>query len=204
MPSYGAVPKAIRDKFPPPPNRRSFASDEAFEESLGYWRERAGRDLALAMREYRETPRPLLYRIVPHNSGVVFADPERAEQIAAIHEAIRSATSWGEFIRQMPSGELEDLLASTFDDEGEPRPGDDDPFSGEQLAGWSDGDYPSWLQQEQGDILPQRVLETFAQRVSTSINGSYWHIPSESVDDVCEALIALGFSVERKQELPFH
>lgn len=156
------------------------------------------------MQKYRETPRRLLYRVVPHNGGVVFADPERAEHIAAIHEAIRTSETWGQFRSQMPPDEIEELMASTFDDEGEARPKDTDSFSGEALPGWTDGDYPPWLQQEQADVLPQRILETFAQRVSTSINGSYWHMPEEASGDVCKALCALGFSVECKQDLPFH
>ena len=203
MPSWGSVPKEIRERVKPPPSRRSFESSDEYEDALSYWRGSVGRVLGLAMQRHRETPRRLLYRVVPHNGGVVFADPERAEYIAAIHKAIDTSETWGQFGSQMPPVEFEELLASAFDDQGEARPEDSEQFSGEALPGWVDGDYPAWLQKEQGEVLPQIILETFAKRTPTSLNGSYWHIPEESVGDVCKALRALGFSVECRQDLPF-
>lgn len=204
MLSWGAVPRAIRARFLPPPNRRTYSSTEEYEEALGYWRGHIGRPLAFAMQKHRETPRHILYRVVPHNRGLVFADSERAEHIASIHEAIRASKTWGEFRRQMPADEFEEIMASAFDDQSEPRPDDGVAFNGDVIPGWVDGGYPPWLQREQDSILPQRVLATFAKSVRTSINGTYWHIPEESVLDVCNALRELGFTVECKQELPFH
>lgn len=204
MTSWSAVPQAIREKFPPPPSRASFASSDEFEEALGYWQGHVGRNLGLAMQKYRETPRCLVYRLVPHNRGLVFSEPERADHIAAIHLAIRTSKSWGEFRERMPPDELEQLMASTFDHQGETRPLDTDFFDGEALPGWSEGDYPPWLQQEQGNVLPQDILHKFAQSVPTALNGSYWHIAEEKCDDVCSALRTLGFSVQCRQDQPFH
>src|SRR4051794_6755966 len=113
----------------------------------------------------------LLYRLAG-NRGVVFAEPDRAKLIANIHAAIGSSTTWGEFRFAMPREEYEDLVQTAFDNNGEPRPRSADPFSGESVPGWSDGDYPPWLQSEMHLILPARVLKQFGKMQSTFLNGN--------------------------------
>ena len=145
----------------------------------------------------------LLFRVVPHNSGVVFAAPDRATYIARIHMAIASSTTWGQFRKAMPRAEYSNIVR-WFDEKGEPRPKSKDPFSAESLPGWSDGDYPPWLQQEMEKIVPRTVLERFGKRADTYLNGSFWLIPTENLDETCTALNALGWELERAQNLPFH
>jgi hypothetical protein len=79
-----------------------------------------------------------------------------------------------------------------------------DPFSGESLPGWSDGDYPPWLQQEMSNLLPASVLSQFGERKSTFVNGSFWLIPEQNLPGICTALEALGWEIECAQELRFH
>lgn len=75
--------------------------------------------------------------------------------------------------RAMPRREYSEILYF-FDEEGEPRPKSADEFSGEMLPGWSDGDFPPWLQPEMSRLIPEPLLERFGKRESTPLNGSFW------------------------------
>ena len=145
----------------------------------------------------------LLYRVVPHNGGVVFADPERAAYIAKIHEAINSSRTWGDFKAAMPPEEYFDIV-SAYEDQDEAIPDPSMAFSSENVPGWSDGDYPPWLQKEMETILPKSILEQFGERQSTFLNGDFWLIPENNMADVCAALEAQGWQLELAQNLKFH
>lgn len=151
-----------------------------------------------------QAPVKLLYRIVPHNGGVVFARPERAVEIAKIHDAIASSSTWRDFESAMSAEHFSQLIAKSFVEIGEPRPEPGDPFSGECIPGWTDGDYPEWLQQEMDGVVPRTILEQFGRLESTSINGSFWFVPKECLSEICDAIRSLGWEVENAQELPFH
>ena len=145
----------------------------------------------------------LLFRVVPHNSGVVFAAPDRATYIARIHIAIASSNTWGQFRKANPRAEYSNIVR-WFDENGEPRPKSKDSFSGDALPGRPDGDYPPWLQQEMERVLPRTLLERFGNRQHTSVNGSFWLIAEENLEGMCAALRALGWELECAQDLPFH
>jgi hypothetical protein len=145
----------------------------------------------------------LLYRTVGHNGGLVFALEHEARRVARIHKAIDNARTWAEFRSLMPRKDYSEVLAS-FDGTGQPRPRGADEFSGEQVPGWSDGDYPTWLQQEMTHVLPLEVLEEYGTLKSTAINGSYWHLPPEREAEIVTALEALGIVVKRAARLQFH
>lgn len=146
----------------------------------------------------------LMYRVVPHNGGVVFAERKRALLIARIHAAINSSKTWAEFRSLMPRDAYSDVIRASFDDNDEPRPRSTDEFSGEYVSGWSDGDYPPWLQLEMGRLLPASVLERFGTLESTHLNGSYWSIPEKNLEAICEVLATMGWNLEFAPELPFH
>lgn len=134
--------------------------------------------------------------MVPHNRGAVFATEGRAKFIAQIHEALSSA-------RTMPSQEYRDIRRE-FDDQGEPRPRLDEAFSAESVNGFSDGDYPPWLQAEMGWTIPHDILERFGTRQSTFLNGDYWHIPEDQMEPMANALRERGFEVVSADGLFFH
>ncbi len=203
MPTWKSVPRSIRKRFPSPPERGAFDSQDEYEDALGFWQGSVGRAVGLALQKYKVETTTLYYRVVPHNGGVVFASPVRAKLIAAIHEAISTSDTWEQFRSRMPVDEFERLLASSFDDADE-RPEDSDHFSGSSIPDWEEGDYPHWLQQEMDRVLPRIVLDDYAEKMETSFNGHYWHIPAESCDEVCEVLKALGFVLEHRGDLPFH
>jgi hypothetical protein len=145
----------------------------------------------------------LMYRVVPHNGGLVFAEPGRAHYIARIHRAINFSGTWGEFRKKMPPAEYSYVVRTAFDDNCEPRPRSTDPFAAEDVPGWSDGDYPPWLQQEMEYVLPESILESLGSRQSTFLNGNFWLIPEDNLEDVCAALEAFGWELVDAQDLEF-
>ena len=204
MPSWNAIPTMIRARFPSPPTRANFPSDDEFMEALGYWQSHVGRNLAFAMQAHRESPRRLLYRVVPHNGGLIFAEPERAHAVALLHVALRDSATWGDFRNSIPNEEFTDIVNRSFVANAEPPPNDADSFNAEEIAGWTDGDYPPWLQKELDSVLPQEIFQAFAQKQQTVANGTYWFIPEAKVSGICEALAARGFAVDLEQNLRFH
>ena len=145
----------------------------------------------------------LLYRIVGHNGGLVFATQKRAEYVARIHRALRMATTWAQFRSLVPRKEYSEIIAS-FDYNGEPRPKGADDFSPDSVPGFNDGDYPPWLQQQMCTLLPRTLLERFGTLVATHCNGPYWHIDPKVAPDMVKALVAIGFTVKESPELAFH
>jgi hypothetical protein len=145
----------------------------------------------------------LLYRIVSHNCGVVFATEERALYIAEINRALRTARTWGEFRDLMPVKEYEEIVGRMeFENEEQMEPDPDEEFSGEWFT--EEGDYPDWLQSEMNFVIPHDILELYGERKDTLLNGSYWHISKENMEPMAEALRARGYIVEAAQELAFH
>lgn len=145
----------------------------------------------------------LLYRVVPHNGGVVVATEARAHYIARLHNALRTSRTWAEFRAAVPKQEYSEILA-TLDRIGEPRPKDTDKFDAEQVPGRSDGDYPPWLQKEMSQLLPRSLLEKVGTPQQTAVNGSYWHIPPEHIPEMIRRLTELGFQVTEAGPLEFH
>jgi hypothetical protein len=155
----------------------------------------------------RKSPRrasrgTLFWRIVAHNGGLVFAPEELALGNAKLHRALGRARTWGEFRAMVPPAEYSAIVQS-FDNCGERRPKSSDRFSAEQIDGWSDGDYPEWLQQNMDIYLPDAVLRRYGKREGTTLNGDFWMLPAESAPAMIRELKALGFTVIHKRNLQF-
>ena len=146
----------------------------------------------------------LLYRIVPHNQGLVFATPEAANYTAKIYDAIAHSKTWGQFKWSMPSDEYDSIISYIFDDSSEPRPTDDDEFSMGEIPGFSDGDYPEWLQQEMEYIIPLKILQEFGMKEDSVFNGPFWQIPVSNKEAIFQALEDIGFELEEADDLNFY
>lgn len=152
----------------------------------------------------------VLYYRQGHDGGLVFAPPERALFIDQIHRAIEDSATWGEFRKRMPAGEYQRLYEDIYssdpevlaEDEDAREPRDDEPFSHE-VPGYSDGDYPPWLAQQQHRYLPRDVLEEFATEDSSALNGPFWRIDPARTELIVERLRGLGYKVERRDDLKF-
>lgn len=156
------------------------------------------------MSDHQKTRPDLLYRVCPFNGGLVFAKPERAQLIAGIYRALEESKTWGEFRHAMPPEEYRKIVESDCFDESEYVPGDNDVFSSDDVPGYSDGDYPPWLQTELDLILPKDVLWAFGKRETSVLNGGYWMLPGDREAEICQALVDRGYSLQRDQDLPFH
>jgi hypothetical protein len=143
----------------------------------------------------------LVYRPIPHNTEwLVFSTPQRAYYVHCISTAIKTAKTWADFIEQLPARERKSLRQGMGDEEPDAK----SPFNAEHLPGFSDGDYPPWLQAEMGKHVPATTLEEFGIEENSAINGSYWKVPAENEGPLVKKLIELGFAVSRKDEWHFH
>lgn len=161
--------------------------------------------------------RKLFYTNVPHMELLVFAPPKVAEYNSAIYRALE-ATTWGEFKAMIPPKEYKQLLKrlrdgeyDLDDDEGDDThkqrnlPENNDPFDPDfWFPGFSEGDYPDWLQTKQDLWLPDSILERFARHDTSVLNGDFWIIDPVFEKDIVEELRREGFSVTRRDDLSFH
>jgi len=152
----------------------------------------------------KKSPKKLLYRTVGHNGGLVFAEPRRALVIDRIHRAIAESTTWEEFRKAIPR-KAYSYIIKIYDMNCERHPRGSATFSGEMLPGWTEGDFPPWLQREMGSIGKdvEDVWRQFGRLENTFLNGSFWFIPPEQENAVCAALRAIGWEVEHAPELQF-
>jgi hypothetical protein len=159
----------------------------------------------------RGTEHLLYYREAPHDNYLVFAPPERALFVDQIHRAIQESTTWGEFRRRMPASEYQQLFEDIFSSdpevlaeaEDEHEPADEEPFTSDCVPGFSEGDYPPWLAPEQDSCLPSELLEEFATRADTFVNGSFWRLDLKNVTLIVERLRVLGYQAEQREDLKF-
>ena len=52
--NWASWPDEIKKRFSPPPERSAFPSTEEYEEARGYWQGRVGRNIGLALQQYRQ------------------------------------------------------------------------------------------------------------------------------------------------------
>ena len=146
----------------------------------------------------------LFYRHAPHMESLVFAPPHVAQHISEIHSAF-SAETWGEFLRKIPQSEFWQLWNSRCEDEEEPLPDPELPFSPEDICGaFCEGDYPAWLQQDQDRWLPNEILERWGKKQSSGINGSFWIIDPAQEQEIVQRLSELGITARQRGDLRFH
>jgi hypothetical protein len=146
----------------------------------------------------------LYYRESPANGGLVFAEPERAEYIARVHDAITESKTWGEFRKRMPKAEYTKVMGWKFDEDGIRRPKSTDSFSMDDMPEYSDGDYPDWLQQEMDVLLPDEILGKYGTMEETMLNGDYIHIEKEHEETICQDLEKLGYKLVKREDLTFY
>ncbi|MBK8906698.1 MAG: hypothetical protein IPM60_01960 [Rhodospirillales bacterium] len=136
--------------------------------------------------------------------SLVFAGRSTAEHVHRIHEALRSAETWGAFKAALPAGEWDDIAERyRAADEDEDLPADDAPFSSADVPGVCDGDYPVWLQAEIDLVLPEDLLHRFAKRENSVLNGPFFTIDPEHEDALVRELRSRGYTVTRRDDLRF-
>jgi hypothetical protein len=142
----------------------------------------------------------LVYRRIPHKSeSVIIAPRTRALYVNQIWQAINKAKTWRQFASMLPGGEWLSLL-----DQMEGKPLGRERFNAEALPGYSDGDYPPWLQSELAQCLPPIVREEFSLKEDSVLNGTYWEIPADIEAPLIDRLRSLGYSVEQREDWFFY
>lgn len=148
--------------------------------------------------------RRLYYREV--RGSLVFAPAAVAERVAQIHHAL-AAPTWGELKSRLPAGELERLNLEEYLERDEndvlvvPNDSDIDPIR--YVPGFTDGDYPEWLQGRQDIYLPQEICSRFGVRESSVLNGAFWRFDPRHERKMVTGLSARGTVVFRRNELLF-
>ena len=133
----------------------------------------------------------IVYQVRGDGVGVTFARRSDAEYVAQIWKALDNSKTWGEFRANLPVGEWAANMAAHFED----IPLDDEPFDANAVPGYLDGDYPQWLRQVAFKWLPQDLIEQYGEVQTSVLNGDFLDIPVEKLDQVVDALRALGHEV---------
>lgn len=161
------------------------------------------------------------------NGGLSIDTVEGALYDERVHGALRESTTLGEFWLALPwqarrelaeffadalfnarwghvdEEDLPDTWADQIDEDcGSPDywATDQTPFEAERIPGFCDGDWPRWQQQVLDEVLPEDLLQQFAEVQHSVHNGPFWFIPHESAPELTEALRQRGYHVE---ETPF-
>lgn len=156
--------------------------------------------------QHRESQRPkglgldLVYRTIPHKPEfIILAPRERAFYVHQIWQAVQQAKTWKQFAAMLPAAEWQSVIQRMDE-----KPCEGETFDAEMLPGYSDGDYPPWLQTEVARCLPAIVREEFALKRESCINGLYWEIPAELEVALIKRLRSLGHSVKREDNWFFY
>lgn len=152
----------------------------------------------------RDQNRSLVYGIV--NQGLVLMSEEKARELAALHDALRTAQTWNEFKERVSSERYRDVLERL--DENDPEEDDivfepqpDEKFDREAIFGYADGDWPEWPAQEMLAWVPEDIQARFGKCISSTLNGEFLFIEPASIPDVVAALEAQGYMCREDQAL---
>jgi hypothetical protein len=151
------------------------------------------------------TAQKIFYRISQANEGLVFATADNALRNHAIRTALEASKTWGDFRQAVGEEEYRAVLSKLSTHISEPVvvPNNEDPFNRDRIPGYSDGDYPEWLQSQMEWLLPTDILAKFGEPVATRLNGDYVHIDPSSEKRFVLALRKRGYEVHRRDDLFF-
>ena len=139
----------------------------------------------------------LVYRGTDYGNAIVIALEADARRVDAINKAIKTAETWGEFRAMLPAGEWVTIVEYLDPDELVTSFADDHPFDNERLPGYSEREYPVWLMQRMLDILPEDILEKYADiSAGMMTSGNVCYIEEDSLEDICRELEERGFIMQ--------
>lgn len=135
----------------------------------------------------------VVYRII-ETGDLVFAEREQAESVARIRSACAESTTWGEFKAAVRADEFAEVLDNLDADEADVDPAA--AFDPDELPGYTDGNYPQWLQQSMLSWFPAELIERFGSDVDSVLNGEFLELRPEDAEAIAGALRDLGHHVE--------
>jgi hypothetical protein len=131
---------------------------------------------------------------------LIFIPRERAQHLVAIHHALGTASTWGEFLRLLPQDARAEVEQWFTEDELE-RPADDQPFDRDNVPGVSDGDWPGWPAQEMLSWVPKNIQQQYGRTAASAISGDSLALDASQMNAIIGALEAHGFSCTRDDDL---
>jgi hypothetical protein len=138
----------------------------------------------------------ILYTTSDEFEGVVFAEKSRAESVARIHDACRTATTWREFKARLTEDEFEEVLANN--ELAEATLDLDAPFdAGHDIAGYADGFYPDWLQSDMLDWFPKDLASRYSPDDLDAQGSEALVLPAGQADEIAADLSLRGHKVDR-------
>jgi hypothetical protein len=129
---------------------------------------------------------------------LVFIPEAEAKELAQLWEALRSATTWGEFNLSAPYKRLQEALE--LFGEGKP-PGDDDAFDGEALVDSISWDWPPWPAQRMLEWVPADIQERFGDVGTSMVSGDALYIDEAAETGIVAALEQAGYRCMHDDEL---
>jgi hypothetical protein len=131
---------------------------------------------------------------------LVFIPEADAVRLAAIHRAIATAVTWGDFFDAVPSDELDTVYDRVIDEDGEHLPDRSAKFDPD-LLGVCEGDYPDWPEQQMLDWLPAHICREFGRVESSALNGAFLSLDVRRAPEILAALERAGFECRLDEEL---
>src|SRR4051812_42791104 len=88
--------------------------------------------------------------------SVVVVPQAEAQRLATLNDALADASTWGEFLDALDLADARDVVERTFDGT---KPDRDAAFAPEDVAGFADGDWPTWPAAQMLRWLPADVQQ---------------------------------------------
>lgn len=149
----------------------------------------------------------LVYAILGESDEGVFVPEGEAKAALALRLALRDAQTWGELraaVNEERFAEIIERCVLGFDeDENEEpiMPADDDEFYAELISGYEDGDWPDWPAAQMAEWMPSDLAEEYLAEIGTRLNGSYFAVAQDLVDELVAELEDLGHPCRRDDDL---
>lgn len=136
----------------------------------------------------------------------LFARLETAETLVAIRKALENSSTWGDFRRLMPAAQLAQIERAMREDAEQnddalESPQDSDPFEGESVPGYSDGDWPTWIAASMLQELPEAVISAFGTVQTSVLNGEFVEFEARDVPAIKAMLAELGWTTIERPDL---
>ncbi len=133
---------------------------------------------------------------------LIFIPKEQAEELALIHEAKDSATTWRELYERIPNDVFDRLVMVEFNlDAGFDKLTTEEqqriltqPFEVSEIALIKEGNWLDWPQQDMLVWVPEDVQDRFGRIISTGLNGEYLGLAAQETDAIVAALEAQGYT----------
>ncbi|MDQ7993723.1 MAG: hypothetical protein AAGC63_16345 [Propionicimonas sp.] len=140
----------------------------------------------------------ILYTTSDEFEGVVFAEKAKAESVARIYDACRTATTWREFRDLLSEDEFEEVLVNNeLDQAGLDLDAGFD--AARDIAGYADGFYPDWLQSDMLDWFPKDIAARYGSDQQGTLNGEILMLPADLADQIATDLALRGHKVDRSE-----